>query len=130
MTPRHDRPDPGCIDHEALYTRIDDTEQRIIALMKWGATTVLGIVLMWAGHNSKFQERIQERDMRTAAALAEIHETNKNVNQSLRSLYTLVEERTSDVEAELNEHERTPDAHYRHNGRNNDATAQRSVLEF
>lgn len=109
MTPR---PAPGCIDHEALYTRIDDIEQRLIGLLKWAATSVLGIVLVFSGYVGKTNDRIQERQIETSSAFAEIRETNKHVSDQLSNLYLLVHQRTSDVEKELDQHERSPDAHY------------------
>lgn len=128
MTPRHDRPAPGCIDQEALYTRIDDTEQRLIGLLKWAATSVLGIVLVFAGYMGKLQDRMQEREVSAASAFAELREVNKSVENTLSALYSLVNERTSDVEQELQQHERAPDAHYQHNG--NGATPQQSSYEL
>lgn len=125
MTPR---PAPGCIDHEALYTRIDETEQRLIGLLKWAATTVLGIVLVFSGYVGKTNDRIQERQIETSSAFAEIRETNKHVSDQLSSLYSLVYQRTSEVEKELDQHEREPDAHYRHNG--SGATPQQSAFRL
>jgi len=125
MTPR---PAPGCIDHEALYTRIDETEQRFVSLLKWAATTLLGIALVFAGYVGKTNDRIQERQIETSSAFAEIRETNKHVSDQLNNLYSIVQQRTTEVEGELKEHERSPDAHYIHKGRA--PTPERSSVQL
>lgn len=103
---------PETIDHKALWERIEESEAKTANLLKWVATSIIGIVTAWVLYSANAANAAAEKATNVATTLVELRESQKAITWQMTQLTLYLKEMDIVNAKELTEHEHNPNAHH------------------
>lgn len=107
-----ERPGDAAIDHSALWDRIEESEQKTANLLKWIASSLVGILTAWALYSANNANAEADKATIVATTLTELRESQKALTWQVSQISVFIKELEAAHRKDLEEHSHNLGAHH------------------
>lgn len=104
---------PDIVDHNAIYERIEASEQRIFGTLKWFAGIGVTVIVAWSALAVGSSNNQTELNRKSAEEYGRSEATHNLVLQRMEDLKLLVIQNRADIQVIVRQHIDDSDIHHR-----------------